>query len=89
MIRDSLYGGKDHAYFVFDARKDQHVTIRVSGDGATGATVAFPNGTQEGGPGGMIFDGPLPTSGRSTIKVFEHLMGNEWKGRMTISIVIR
>jgi hypothetical protein len=87
-IIDSLSGMEDHAYFTFDAKANQHATLTIQGRGATAAVVIFPDGSQEGGPGGIIFDGRLPASGKSTIRVFEHQMAEAWKGKYTLTLKI-
>lgn len=88
-MHDSLHGMRDNAYFIFDARKGQHALIRVNGEGATAGIIRFANGSQEGGPGGVIFDGILPASGEDSIRVFEHQMANEWKGTILLQVTIR
>jgi hypothetical protein len=87
-IIDSLSGMEDHAYFTFNAKANQHATLTIQGKGATAAVVIFPDGSQEGGPGGIIFDGRLPASGENTIRVFEHQMAEAWKGKYTLTLKI-
>jgi len=87
-VIDSLSGMEDHAYFTFDAKANQHAILTIQAKRATAAVVIFPDGSQEGGPGGIIFDGRLPATGTSTIRVFEHQMAEAWKGRFTLTLKI-
>jgi|GEM_PF-666955 len=81
-----LRGIRDEATFVLLARAGQHMRVDVRGRGATRGTVIFPNGQQDGAPGGVIFDGILPVSGDYHIRVTESSMANAWSGPITVII---
>ena len=69
-----LTGVSDQKWFVLHARANQHLIVWVVGAGATRGTVLFPNGQQDGQPGGEVFDGILPVSGNYRIRVTESPM---------------
>src|SRR5258707_13971104 len=55
-----LRGLRDEAVFVLRAQAGQHMRVEILANGATRGAVAFPNGQQDGSPGGVFFDGMLP-----------------------------
>lgn len=71
------------------ARAGQHMKVSVQGDGPTRGTVAAPSGEGEGQPGGMIFDEDLKETGDYRICVEESQMGNRWKGKFVLTLVIK
>lgn len=62
--------------------------VEIRGRGATRGVVIFPSSQQDGGPGGVIFDGILPETGDYRIRITESSMANEWRGSFTVTIDI-
>ncbi len=81
-----LRGIRDEAVFVLRAKAGQHMRVDIRGRGATRGTVMFPDGQQDGAPGGVVFDGILPTTGDYRIKVTESSMADPWSGSFTLII---
>jgi hypothetical protein len=81
-----LRGHRDEANFVLRAQAGQHMRLEIRASGATRGTVIFPNGEQEGSPGGVFFDGILPATGDYQISVGESPMADGWKDRFTLVI---
>jgi hypothetical protein len=81
-----LRGQRDAADFVLRAQAGQHMRVEIRGRGATRGMVTFPNGQQDGAPGGVIFDGNLPDTGDYRIRVTESSMGDAWSGGITVII---
>jgi hypothetical protein len=81
-----LRGQRDSAEFVLRAQAGQHMRVDIRGRGATRGMVIFPNGQQNGSPGGVVFDGNLPTTGDYRIRVTESSMGDAWSGNITVII---
>jgi hypothetical protein len=86
--RSRLTGINAEKWFVVNARAGQEMIVIVKGAGATRGTVHFPNGQQDGQPGGRVFDDTLPVSGDYRIRVTESLMGEAWNGRVDVIVVI-
>jgi len=86
--RSSLTGQGQERWFVVRAKAGQTMVVVVNGKGATGGTVHFPGGGQDGGPGGRVFDGSLPTSGDYRIRVTESLMAEPWSGWVDVVVLI-
>ena len=83
-----LRGVRDEAWFVFRAQSGQHMRIQISGRGPTRGVVIFPSGKQDGGPGGVIYDGVIDESGDYKIRVTESSMAEAWRGRFTLTVKI-
>jgi hypothetical protein len=83
-----LRGIKDESVFLLRAESGQHMRIEIRGRGATRGTITFPDGQQDGGPGGVVFDGALPATGDYRIRVTESSMANAWSGSFTLIITI-
>ena len=81
-----LRGIRDEAFFVLRAQAGQHMRVEIRGRGATRGVVTFPNGEQDGSPGGVVFDGILPATGDYAIRVTESSMANAWAGTFTLII---
>jgi hypothetical protein len=81
-----LRGIRDEAVFVLRAKAGQHMRVDIRGRGATRGMVIFPNGQQDGAPGGVVFDGTLPVTGDYRIRVTESSMANAWSGSFTLII---
>ena len=61
--RGYLRGMRDEAIWVLRATAGQHMRVEIRSPGATRGVVLFPSGQQDGGPGGVVFDGKLPETG--------------------------
>lgn len=83
-----LRGIRDEAVFVLRAKAGQRMRVDIRGRGATRGIVIFPNGQQDGAPGGVVFDGILPVAGDYRIRVTESSMANAWSGSFTLIINI-
>ena len=83
-----LTGITSERWFAVRARVGQTMVVVVDGAGPTRGIVYFPNGTQEGQPGGRIFDGHVPASGVIRIRVTESQMAEAWSGRVTVVVLI-
>lgn len=78
----------DEAWFVLRAKSGQHMRIEIRGQGPTRGVVVFPSGKQDGGPGGVIYDGVIDESGDYKIRVTESSMAEAWRGRFTLTVRI-
>lgn len=83
-----LRGIRDEAAFVLRAKAGQRMRVDIRGRGATRGIVIFPNGQQDGAPGGVVFDGILPVTGDYRIRVTESSMANTWSGSFTLIIKV-
>jgi hypothetical protein len=81
-----LRGMRDEAVFILRAQAGQHMRVEVRSRGATRGMVTFPNGQQDGAPGGVVFDGTLPVTGDYRIRVTESSMANAWTGSITLIV---
>ncbi len=81
-----LRGIRDEAVFVLRAQAGQHMRVEIRGRGATRGVVTFPNGEQDGSPGGVVFDGILPATGDYRIRVTESNMANAWTGTFILIV---
>ena len=83
-----LRGVRDEAWFVLRAKPGQHMRIEIRGRGPTRGVVVFPSGKQDGGPGGVIYEGVIDESGDYKIRVTESSMAEAWRGRFTLTVKI-
>lgn len=83
-----LRGVRDEAWFVIRAGAGQHMRVDVRGRGPTRGVLYFPSGKQDGGPGGVIYDGEIDESGDYRIRVTESSMANAWRGSFTVTVEI-
>ena len=83
-----LRGVRDEAWFVIRARAGQRMRVDVRGRGPTRGVLYFPSGKQDGGPGGIIYDGEIDESGDYRIRVTESSMANAWRGSFTVIVEI-
>jgi hypothetical protein len=83
-----LRGVRDEKWFVLRARAHQHMRVEIKGRGATRGVLYFPSGKQDGGPGGVIFDGVIDENGDYRIRVTESSMANAWSGSFTVTVEI-
>ena len=85
-VRGYLGGMRDEVLYVLRAKAGQHMRVEIRGRGATRGVVMFPSGGQDGGPGGVVFDGILPDTGDYRIRVTESSMAEAWRGNFTLII---
>src|SRR5438445_5950889 len=85
-VRGYLRGIRDEALFVLRAQAGQHMRVEIRGRGPTRGEVMFPSGGQDGGPGGVVFDGIIPDNGDYRIRVTESSMAEAWRGNFTLVI---
>ncbi len=83
-----LRGMRDEKWFVLRAQANQQMRVEIKGRGPTRGVLYFPSGKQDGGPGGIIFDGIIDENGDYRIRVTESSMANSWRGRFTVTIEI-
>lgn len=88
-IRGRLNGTSDEDYFVLRAKRGQHMRVEITGDGPTRGVVLFPNGEQEGQPGGVVFDDDLQATGDYRIRVTESSMAEGWRGTFILKVEVR
>jgi len=81
-----LRGMRDHAFFVVRLNSRQHIRVEIVARGATRGTLIWPSGKQEGGPGGVIFDGDTDETGDYKISVGESMMADPWSGSITVKV---
>jgi hypothetical protein len=87
-VSGSLRGIRDEAWFVLRAKSGQKMRVEIRGRGPTRGVVVFPTGKQDGGPGGLIFDGVIDEDGDYKIRVTESMMAEAWRGRFTLIVRI-
>jgi len=73
---------------VLRAQANQQMRVEIKGRGPTRGVLYFPSGKQDGGPGGIIFDGVIDENGEYRIRVTESSMANSWHGRFTVTVEI-
>lgn len=83
-----LRGVRDEKWFVLRAQANQRMRVEIKGQGPTRGVLYFPSGKQDGGPGGIIFEGIIDENGDYRIRVTESSMANSWRGRFTVRIEI-
>ena len=83
-----LTGITSERWFAVRARAGQTMVVVVDGAGPTRGVVYFPNGQQDGQPGGRVYDGPAPVTGVYRIRVTESQMAEAWSGRVTVVVLI-
>jgi hypothetical protein len=88
-IEGRLSGLADVLEFTFDAHSGDHLTVEVKGAGGVRGTVISPSGTQEGGPGGVIFDQPVTETGTYRLRISESPMGEAWTGNVLVTVALR
>ena len=78
----------DESWFVLRAKSGQQMRVEIRGRGPTRGVLIFPSGKQDGGPGGVIYDGMIDEDGDYKIRVTESMMAEAWKGRFTLIVKI-
>ena len=88
VARSTGYLGGMHAesWFVLRLSAGQHLRVKISGHGATRGVLFWPSGKQDGGPGGVIYDGDVDETGDYKIRVTESSMANAWRGSFTVTV---
>ncbi|HYX28278.1 MAG TPA: hypothetical protein VE863_06905 [Pyrinomonadaceae bacterium] len=81
-----LRGIRDNAWFVLRLGAGQHVRVQIDAPGSTRGVLIWPSGKQDGGPGGVIYDGGVDETGDYKISVGESLMGEAWRGRFSVIV---
>jgi hypothetical protein len=81
-----LRGIRDRAFFVVRLNSGQHIRVEISSRGATRGVLIWPSGKQEGGPGGVIFDGDTDETGDYKVSVGESMMADAWRGPITVKV---
>jgi hypothetical protein len=81
-----LRGMRDRLFFVVRLNTDQHIRVEIDARGATRGVLIWPSGKQDGGPGGVIFDGDTDETGDYKISVGESMMANPWSGPITVKV---
>ncbi|HYV24680.1 MAG TPA: hypothetical protein VE969_05535 [Pyrinomonadaceae bacterium] len=81
-----LRGMRDRLFFVVRLNSRQHIRVEIDARGATRGTLIWPSGKQEGGPGGVIFDGDTDETGDYKISVGESMMADPWRGPITVKV---
>jgi hypothetical protein len=81
-----LLGMRDRVFFVVRLNSGQHIRVEISSRGATRGVLIWPSGKQEGGPGGVIFDGDTDETGDYKISVGESMMADPWRGPITVKV---
>ncbi len=86
--RASAYirGIRDHVTFVIRLSAGQNVRVEIDGHGSTRGVLIWPSGKQDGGPGGVIYEGEVDETGDYKISVGESLMGEAWRGTLTVIV---
>jgi hypothetical protein len=83
-VSGSLKRIDDEAWFVLRVKSGQEMHVEIKGRGPTRGVLVFPSGKQDGGPGGVVFDGETDEDGDYKIRVSESMMAEAWKGRFTL-----
>ncbi|PYS22196.1 MAG: hypothetical protein DMF72_14650 [Acidobacteria bacterium] len=81
-----MRGIRSEVWFVLRLSAGQHIRVEVGGSGSTRGVVIWPSGKQDGGPGGVIYDGEVDETGDYKIAVGESLMGEAWRGPLTVTV---
>jgi len=81
-----MRGIRSEAWFVLRLSAGQHIRVEIGGNGSTRGVLIWPSGKQDGGPGGVIYDGDLDETGDYKISVGESLMGEAWRGPLTVTV---
>ena len=81
-----LRGMRDREWFVVRLNSGQHIRVAIDARGATRGMLIWPSGKQEGGPGGVIFDGDTDETGDYKISVGESMMADPWRGPITVKV---
>lgn len=88
-VMGRLTGQEDVLRYVLRARARQHMQLKVDADGPTRGVVKFPDGGEDGGPGGVFFDDTLPVDGDYFITISESRMGEPWAGTVKLYVSIK
>src|ERR1051325_11039702 len=88
LARSTGYLGGMHAesWFVLRLSAGQHLRVKIAAHGATRGVLFWPSGKQDGGPGGVIYDGDVDENGDYKIAATESLMGEALPGALTVTV---
>ncbi len=86
-VEGKLQGYKSRAMFVLRAHRGQSLALFVVRGGPTVIMLRFPDGQQDGAPGGIRV--VLPQTGDYRITVTEHAMGEPWRGPFVLQVTLR
>ena len=81
-----MRGIRSEAWFVLRLSAGQHIRVEIGGNGSTRGVLIWPSGKQDGGPGGVIYDGDVDETGDYKIAATESLMGEAWRGALTVTV---
>ncbi len=88
LVRGHLHGYHSRAVFLLHARRGQTLTLGfplgMPLGGPAVVMLRFPNGHQDGAPGGI--EDVLPVTGDYRITLTEHRMGEPWNGPFTLKV---
>jgi hypothetical protein len=82
-VHGHLRGFRSRAVFLLHARQGQTLTLGMT-QGRPVVMLRFPNGHQDGAPGGV--EDVLPLTGDYRITLTEHRMGEPWNGPFTLKV---
>ena len=83
-VHGHLRGFHSRAVFVLHAHRGRTLTLGMVQGGPTVVMLRFPNGQQDGAPGGV--EDVLPVTGDYRITLTEHRMGEPWNGPFTLKV---
>jgi hypothetical protein len=81
-----LGGIRAESWFVLRLNAGQHIRVEIRGRGATRGVLIWPSAKQDGGPGGVIYDGDVDETGDYKIQVRESSMADAWRGSFAVTI---
>lgn len=77
-------------YFSFYAHDGEHLVVKITPitpDLITAGVVIYPSGTQDGGPGGTVFDSDLNETGKYRIRVTHRQARINGRFRLSVTIL--
>ncbi|MBV9850692.1 MAG: hypothetical protein JO250_13545 [Armatimonadetes bacterium] len=83
-VHGHLHGFRSRVVFVLHAHRGRTLTLSMVRGGPTVIMLRFPNGQEDGAPGGV--EDVLPRTGDYRITLSEHLMGGPWRGPFTLKV---
>lgn len=81
-----LGGMRAQQFFVVRLNSGQHIRVEIIARGAARGILIWPSAKQDGGPGGVIFDGDTDETGDYKIVVGESMMAEPWRGPITVKV---
>ncbi len=83
-VRGHLRGYRSRVVFLLHARRGQTLTLGMPLGGPMVVMLRFPNGQEDGAPGGV--EDTLTRTGDYRITLTEHRMGEPWNGPFTLKV---